>query len=126
MEDAKTPMRGRIKKIRAGQVGLQCCHCARLPMTERINGAVYFPATTNGIYQASLNMGAMHLQCGRCPNMPKAMKQHFAELLGTKNIHSIVGRKYWAKRAIEMFGLVDTEDGIFVGKSTTPATLGVK
>jgi hypothetical protein len=120
MDDVTAPVRGRTKNVQLGQVGIQCCHCAHLPLSDRINGAVYFPATTNGIYQASLNMGAMHLQCGRCPQMPDAMKQHFAKLLGAKNMPSMVGRKYWAKTAIEMFGLVDTEHGIFVN-SRAPA-----
>jgi hypothetical protein len=114
IDDVTSIVKGRNRRIHVGQVGIRCRHCAHLSLAQRGHGTVYFPSTTFGIYQAAQNMSTMHTQCGRCPEMPNAIKQRFVDLLPTKNVNSKVGRKYWAERAIEMFGLVDTESGIMV------------
>jgi hypothetical protein len=117
---AATPMdvvirtRGRNKAIQVHQVGLRCRHCAHVPAMQRVKGAVYFPSSTLGLYQAAQNMSTSHLQCGMCPQMTESIKTMFAQLLGTKTASSssASGRAYWAHCAQHM-GLVDTEFGIF-------------
>jgi hypothetical protein len=110
-DDISTHTRGRNKPITLGQVGIRCRHCAYLPVARRQKGSTYFPATTQGIYQAAQNMSTTHMQCGLCNEMPDSIKQEFARLLSTKVASSGAGRPYWAKAAKQM-GLVDTEDGI--------------
>lgn len=110
-DDVTTHTRGRNKPITLGQVGIRCRHCSFLPVARRQKGSTYFPATTQGIYQAAKNMSTTHMQCGLCNEMPDSIKQEFARLLCTKAASSGAGRPYWAKAAKQM-GLVDTENGI--------------
>jgi hypothetical protein len=95
-------------------VGIRCRHCAHVPTAQRQKCTVYLPSSTCGLYQAAQNLSAMHIQCGQCTEMPNVIKQRFVDLIPTKTLHSRVGRNYWAQCAIEMFGLVDTEHGIFL------------
>jgi hypothetical protein len=113
-EDVVTRIRGRHKQIRLHQVGIRCRHCAHIPGNLRLKGAVYFPSSTTGLYQASQNMCSTHLQCGLCPEMPESTKTMFAQLIGTKTAgsSSAGGRAYWGQCAQQM-GLVNTELGIF-------------
>jgi hypothetical protein len=112
--DVSSRIRGRHKQVRLHQVGIQCRHCAHIPASQRGKGAVYFPSSTMGLYQAAQNMNSTHLQCGLCPEMPESTKTAFAQLLGTKTAgsSSAGGRAYWGRCALQM-GLVDTEHGIF-------------
>jgi hypothetical protein len=113
-QDVSSRVRGRHKQVRLHQVGIQCRHCAHIPANRRGKGAVYFPSSTMGLYQAAQNMNSTHLQCGLCPEMPESTKTAFAQLLGTKTAgsSSAGGRAYWARSALHM-GLVDTDQGIF-------------
>jgi hypothetical protein len=112
--DVSSRIRGRHKQVRLHQVGIQCRHCAHIPASQRGKGAVYFPSSTMGLYQAAQNMNSTHLQCGLCPEMPESTKTAFAQLLGTKTAgsSSAGGRAYWGRCALQI-GLVDTEHGIF-------------
>jgi hypothetical protein len=110
-EEAAAHVRGRSKRIRIGQMGIRCRHCKHVPPAHRQGGAVYFPLSTMGIYQASQNLSTTHLQCGLCREMPEALRQQFAELIPSKVNASMVGRRYWSECAQKM-GLVDTDDGI--------------
>jgi hypothetical protein len=113
--DVLARVRGRHKQIRLHQIGIRCCHCAHLAPNQRGKGAVFFPSSTMGLYQAAQNMNSTHLQCGTCPEMLELTKTAFAQLLGTKTAgsSSMGGRAYWRRCALQM-GLVDTEHGIFV------------
>ena len=117
-EDISTHTRGRNKPVTLGQIGIRCRHCAHIPVGKRQKGSTYFPATVNGLYQASQNMSTTHMQCGLCSEMPLAIKQEFARLISTKVASSGAGRPYWA-RAAQKLGLYDTEEnGIrFIGDS---------
>jgi hypothetical protein len=110
-EEATTHVRGRSKRIRIGQVGIRCRHCKLVSPSQRQGGAVYFPISTMGIYQASQNLSTAHLQCGLCREMPESLRQQFAELIPSKVNASKVGRRYWSECAQNM-GLVDTDEGI--------------
>jgi hypothetical protein len=113
--DVLARVRGRHKQVRLHQVGIQCRYCAHIPASQRSKGAVFFPSSTMGLYQAAQNMNSTHLQCGLCPEMPESTKTAFAQLLGTKTAgsSSMGGRAYWGSCALQM-GLVDTDQGIFV------------
>lgn len=110
-EDVSTHTRGRNKRIKLGQVGIRCRHCAHLPVAIKQKGSVYFPATLLGLYQAAQNMSATHLQCGLCTQTPVAVKRQFATLMSTKAFGSGAGRPYWAQAA-KKIGLIDSEEGI--------------
>jgi hypothetical protein len=111
-KDVRTHVRGRNKPIVLGQVGIRCRHCAHLTASRRQKGAMYFPASTIGLYQAAQNMCTAHIQCGLCTEMPDPIKDHFKQLIATKSFTSGAGKPYWSKSAKAM-GLVDTEEGIF-------------
>jgi hypothetical protein len=116
-DDVSSRIRGRYKQVRLNQVGIRCRYCAHVPTSERLKGAVYFPSSTMGFYQAAQNMNSTHLQCGLCPEMPKSTKNTFAQLIGTKTpgSSSMGGRAYWGHCAQQM-GLVDTDLGIFAAR----------
>jgi hypothetical protein len=54
--DAVVRIKGRNKQVYLHQVGIRCRHCAHVPAMQRTKGAVYFPSSTMGIYQAAQNM----------------------------------------------------------------------
>jgi hypothetical protein len=117
--DVTGHVRGRHKAIRVDQVGIQCRHCAYLPLPLRHKGFAYFPTSVWGYYQASQNMLATHMmQQDGCSVMPRAVQQEFAmwqaknKGLGSNAKPSGAGRAYWAKSA-ESLGLVDREGGVY-------------
>ena len=118
-DDLSTHTRGRNKPIGFNQVGIRCRHCAHLHVVKRQKGSTYFPATILGIYQASQNMSATHIQSGLCSEMPVELKQQFETLQNLKIASSGAGRPYWAESAKKL-GLVDTEDGIQFIRSLRP------
>lgn len=110
-DDVYMHTRGRNKSIWMGQVGIRCRHCAHLLSSQRQKGSTYFPASLSGIYQAAQNMSTTHVQNGACPETPDYIKNHFVDLMPTKNCSSRGGRAYWATTA-KTLGLVETEEGI--------------
>jgi hypothetical protein len=113
--DAVVRLKGRTKPVHLNQVGIRCRHCAHIPAMQRVKGAVYFPSSTLGLYQAAQNMCSSHFQCGQCPEMPQSIKTLFVQLLESKSGIAISagGRTYWSHCAREKC-LVDTEFGIFL------------
>jgi phage FluMu protein Com len=111
-EDLSSRVHGRHKQVLLHQVGIRCRHCAHIVAEERVKGAVYFPSSTMGFYEAAQNMCSLHVQCGLCPEMPESTKKEFALLIGTKTVKSssVGGRAYWGRYAQQM-GLMDTEKG---------------
>jgi hypothetical protein len=124
-DDVLTHTRGRNKPICLGQVGIRCRHCKHLPVAKRQKGAVYFPASLSGLYQASQNMSTTHLQCGLCSEMPLVIKHQFAMLMSTKASSSGAGRPYWADSATKL-GLVDTDEGIRFVRDVKPTPVKSK
>lgn len=110
-EDITTHIRGRIKTITLGQVGIRCRHCKNIPAARRQKGSTYFPSNKVGIYQAAQNMSTAHMQSGLCKEMPISVKLEFMRLQLQKGKCSPTGagRPYWTKSATEL-GLVDTEN----------------
>jgi hypothetical protein len=119
--DTTAHVRGRNKRISLDQVGIQCHHCAHVPVPKRQTGSTYFPATLMGFYQAAQNMLSTHIQCGKCDALPQTVTQEFHRLLEHKKATSNGGRKYWAERMREL-GLVDTDHGVFAAGNVPPHT----
>jgi hypothetical protein len=111
--DAVVRIKGRNKTVHLHQVGLRCRHCAHVPAMQKNKGAVYFPSSTLGLYQAAQNMCLSHLQCGQCRDVPGSIKTLFGQLLETKTTtsHSASGRTYWAQCA-QQKGLVNFVTGV--------------
>jgi hypothetical protein len=105
IKDVETHMRGRNKPITVGQVGIRCRHCAHLPVRRRQKGAVYFPSTKHGLYQAAQNMATAHMPV--CLELPTHTREMMLHLKATSSAGA--GRRYWSHGATQL-GLVDTAD----------------
>eukprot|EP00567_Pseudictyota_dubia_P018014 CAMPEP_0197435350 /NCGR_PEP_ID=MMETSP1175-20131217/2962_1 /TAXON_ID=1003142 /ORGANISM="Triceratium dubium, Strain CCMP147" /LENGTH=734 /DNA_ID=CAMNT_0042964375 /DNA_START=1 /DNA_END=2205 /DNA_ORIENTATION=+ len=116
-ELAKTTTRGRIKPIRAGQVGIRCRHCRGLPLGSAQQGAMYFPSSLVSMYQTGQKMSSAHFfsdkPCNKIPEDVLIEGKRFAHALKSRSIPRFFGggKNYWAE-AGKMLGLVDTEFGI--------------
>jgi hypothetical protein len=113
--DLMTHARGRNKPITLKQVGIRCRHSARLPLKEQKRGAVYFPFTLLGIYQAAQNMASSHFTQDNCSEISSETRLKLLECsLGCKSAVGL-GKYYWANLAMSQ-GLFDTDHGIrFIG-----------
>jgi hypothetical protein len=114
-DDAATHTRGRNKVIQLNQVGIRCRYCTHRPVSQCEKGAVYFPTSVYGLYQASQNMGQVHFVNGACRDLPDTVKTELAAIV-TNSSGSKAGRPYWTATA-KQIGLVDTEIGIFFCKN---------
>jgi hypothetical protein len=100
-EDVNTSAQGRVRRLRLGQVGIRCRHCAALPVKQRKRGAFYYPTRLDGVYQTAQNMTKHHL-ADRCLHIPDSIKRELTR--AEKKSPNGAGKRYW---------------------STTLATLGV-
>jgi hypothetical protein len=114
-DDAETHTRGRNKVVQLHQVGIRCRYCAHRPVSQREKGAVYFPTSVYGLYQASQNMGQVHFVNGACKDLPDSVKAELATI-AANSMGSKAGRPYWTATAKQL-GLVDTDIGIFFCKN---------
>jgi hypothetical protein len=96
--DVRINVRGRIKPLQLGQLGLRCRHCSMLPPDERTRGAVYFPGSVEGVYQIAQNMGKKHL-CDRCDMIPSSVKHKLRGMFLSKddNNRRAGGKVYWVE-----------------------------
>jgi hypothetical protein len=110
-DDLMTHARGRNKPITLKQVGIRCRHCASLPLKRQKRGAVYFPFTLLGIYQAAQNMASSHFIQDNCSEISSEIRLKLLEFnLGSKSAVGL-GKYYWANLARTQ-GLFDTDHGI--------------
>jgi hypothetical protein len=109
-DDVMSHARGRNRPISLFQVGIRCRHCNSVPNADRKRGAVYYPFSLLGLYQAAQNMGTSHFSNGKCEQMPEDIRQQFVDVLACKSTIG-AGKQYWAKAAFKI-GLVDTDQGI--------------
>jgi hypothetical protein len=70
---------GRKGKVALGQVGLRCCHCARVDRSSRSKGAVNYSCTVEGVYQIAQNMAKAHLS-DKCAHISLEAKKRLVEL----------------------------------------------
>jgi hypothetical protein len=103
---------GRNRAIVLGQVGLRCMHCRLSVMQEQASkGAVYYPSTLDGIYQAAQNMATHHYLADQCPNLPVSTKHDLMEYSKSHEKKSTGGKQMWAKKAWALGVREDTIDG---------------
>lgn len=118
-EDAAAPSPGRRTRVKVGQVGLRCIHCARLPIKERVKRAVCYPPSVSGIYHSISNMKFDHF--GNCKGLSPEARAEFANLRKSssrRNSPSSSGGRsssstaqYYEESAARL-GLIDTQGGI--------------
>lgn len=108
-EDVATNAQGRNKPIVLGQVGIRCIHCAMIPPSQRVRGAMYYPSKYDGLYQAAQNLANGHLLDG-CPLIPTPIRE---SLLQSKDKKSSAGggKAAWAER-VHALGVYEDECGL--------------
>jgi hypothetical protein len=106
-EDVESNTQGRKKPVTLNQVGLRCRHCAPFPLRARGRGAVYYPGTLYGIYQAAQNMAGSHL-CGACLHISPQIQQELRRLR-EKRDNASGGKQYWAD-GCRALGLVQDQN----------------
>ncbi|CAJ1965802.1 unnamed protein product [Cylindrotheca closterium] len=113
-EDVRGSAQGRHTRIRLGQAGIRCRHCAHLPKPARARGAVYYSKTIDGMYQVAQNMSKLHLikQCHKVPLQVKNKLVH----LQKSHTRASGGKEYWAE-GLRVLGVIET-DGMLKFKSS--------
>jgi hypothetical protein len=97
LDDVGKTTSGRKHPSIKNQVGIQCRHCAIIPVRYRERGAVYFPAKLLGIYQAAQNIAGSHMT-----QLCKHIDHETKETLKTNKQSRCLGnggKKYWAETA---------------------------
>jgi hypothetical protein len=115
-KDASVSVQGRKKRVRIGQVGIQCRHCAHLPHRLRNRGAIYYPTHLSGVYQVVQNMSILHL-IQSCQEIPPEIRAELQRVRGNR-LDTVAGsgRKYWIIKFTEL-GLVEYDSGLFFRKT---------
>jgi len=124
-EEVNAPSPGRKTRVRLGQVGIRCIHCAHLPLKDRVKRSSCYPPSIGGLYHAISNMKCDHFAL--CKGLPTADREEFLLLRdqtsrkATKRAKPPVDRsfanstaQYYHDSALRM-GLVNTTDGIRLG-----------
>jgi hypothetical protein len=75
-------------------------------------GAVYYPSTLPGIYQAAQNMATHHFLADQCPMISEEVKHELAYLNQIQEKKSFGGKDMWASKALALGVREDTIDGI--------------
>eukprot|EP00980_Cylindrotheca_fusiformis_P022791 scaffold9765_cov54-Cylindrotheca_fusiformis.AAC.1 len=123
-EDDVSRTSKRTGRIALDQVGIRCKFCADCSSSnisrpkEKAVGAVSFPASIVGIYDAVKRWQRVHLEV--CSAVPQDVRTKLAALANT-NVWVPTTRQYWVDSAMAV-GLIDTNDGIRFGKSLTDGT----
>jgi hypothetical protein len=137
--DVNTKIQGRNKPIVLGQVGIRWIHCNTVSPDQKCRGAVYYPQSLIGIYQAAQILCTTHLigttgndesdsgtRSGSgsisvgCPYVPQLIRQELQTLKCQRNIAasgssspiniSGTGKGHWAETAAAL-GLYEDEHG---------------
>jgi len=107
--DCDTNVQGRKKRVKLGQIGIRCRHCAHTPVRQRGRGSVYYPQKLMGVYQAAQNMATTHLAIA-CLCIPEQTRQELMILHKRRDTAS-GGKIFWANACISM-GMTEDDDGI--------------
>ena len=119
-DDVAAPSPGRRTRVKIGQVGIRCIHCARLPTKNRVKRAVCYPPSISGIYHSVSNMKFDHFV--NCKGLSPEARLEFASLRNSSNRRNSPGgngnhgvtsstAQYYEDSAARL-GLIDTEVGI--------------
>ena len=124
-KEVSAPSPGRKTRVKLGQVGIRCIHCAHLPIKNRVKRSSCYPPSIGGLYHAISNMKCDHFAL--CKGLPTANREEFLRLRDQtsrktiKHVKPAVDRsfanstaQYYHDSALRM-GLVDTTDGIRLG-----------
>ena len=103
--DARGSAQGRHSKIRPGQVGLRCRHCANVPKPARARGSIYYSKTIDGVYQIAQNMSKLHFS--KCQRIPKPVKYKLIHLR-TNHERASGGKEYWSE-SLRVLGVIETD-----------------
>mmetsp|Transcript_5938 Transcript_5938/g.9357 ORF Transcript_5938/g.9357 Transcript_5938/m.9357 type:complete len:394 (-) Transcript_5938:129-1310(-) len=109
MQEVEAVAHGRKNKVKIGQIGIRCKHCASLLPTRRPKGAVYYPGSLRALYQAAQNMAVGHFAVS-CEVISEDVKVQLKSFLEKKSSPGHAGKKYWAECA-KAVGIVETENG---------------
>lgn len=132
-DDAAAPSPGRKIRVKVGQVGLRCIHCAHLPLKERVKRAVCYPPNVSGIYHSISNMKFDHF--GSCKGLSPEAQIEFANLRSSRNRRNTLSSnksqgtssstaQYYEESAARL-GLVDTDGGIQFRHEVLPSLSSV-
>lgn len=97
------------QKLVAGQVGIQCVHCAHLRPRDRKERAVCYPSSISRIYQTVADMQRFHFE--QCNEISDEVRKIYKSLKTTRPRGVGSPQTYWIHSA-EILGLVDTKEGI--------------
>jgi hypothetical protein len=113
-EDVNSNAQGRHKVIVLGQVGIRCCHCAKLPPRCRMRGSTYYPSSLHGLYQAAQNMASIHFN-HFCHLLPEKVQTELKETQGISKSNARGGKEYWA-RCLKARGLIELNGRIYADR----------
>jgi hypothetical protein len=119
-DDVAAPSPGRRTRVKIGQVGIRCIHCARLPMKDRVKRAVCYPPSVSGIYHSVSNMKFDHF--GNCKGLSPEARLEFASLKNSSNRRNspsgngsrgvVSSTAQYYEESAARLGLIDNESGI--------------
>lgn len=119
-DDVAAPSPGRRTRVKIGQVGIRCIHCARLPTKNRVKRAVCYPPSVSGIYHSVSNMKFDHF--GNCKGLSPEARVEFASLKNSSNRRNspsgngnrgvVSSTAQYYEESAARIGLIDKEGGI--------------
>ncbi|KAL3939918.1 MAG: hypothetical protein SGBAC_005448 [Bacillariaceae sp.] len=107
----------RAGRLTQGQVGIRCNFCTDCPAKDQSVGAISFPTSVGGIYDAIKRWQRVHLEV--CEHVPENVRTKLSTLANS-NVWVPTTRQYWADSAMAL-GMVDTPDGIRFAKDPSEA-----
>ena len=100
------------QKLRMGQVGIRCVHCAHVRAKDRAERAICYPSSISRIYQTVADMQRFHFE--HCREIPDETRKIYKALKTTRPRGVGSPQAYWVQSA-RLLDLVDSEEGIFFG-----------
>lgn len=125
--DMTISQQGRRQKLRLGQVGLRCKHCAHLAPVFRTKGAANYPRSIAAMYQAAQNIAASHLLTPTrrnnkpCPQVPAVVRE-VLEKAKISSQTSLVGTTYWV-RECKRIGMYERDGAVWISLSSSTPSL---
>mmetsp|Transcript_28038 Transcript_28038/g.68273 ORF Transcript_28038/g.68273 Transcript_28038/m.68273 type:complete len:714 (+) Transcript_28038:130-2271(+) len=111
----------RAGRLAQGQVGIRCKFCTDCPHKDKSVGAISFPTSVGGIYDAVKRWQRVHLEV--CEHVPENVRTKLSALANS-NVWVPTTRQYWADSAMAL-GMVDTADGIRFAKDPSAEAAAV-
>lgn len=125
--DVTTPVQGRKRSIRLGQVGIRCKYCSHLLLSQRLKGAVNYPSTLLSVYQTAQNIAGVHLLSENGSSSCQCIPEHVQEALAHKRAQrepSRAGKLYWMN-ACKNAGIYEEDGALWLRKGAQSGVAGV-